>query len=118
MGYATRHPANVARFIIFNTAAFVLKKLPKRILICRPRQFGAMLVRGFNAFAGVATWQAVTRPMSPPVRAGYLAPYNNWANRVAIHNFVMDIPGRMTTPPAPCWPKSMPKSASSGIARC
>jgi len=30
--------------------------------------------------------------MSPPIQKGYLAPYNNWANRVAVHRFVQDIP--------------------------
>ncbi len=92
-GYAERHPQNVARLVVFNTAAFVLKKLPWQILICRVPLLGGVLVRGFNAFAGLATWLAVTRQAMPgPVRAGYLAPYNNWANRVAIHRFVQDIP--------------------------
>jgi haloalkane dehalogenase len=30
--------------------------------------------------------------MTPTVRAGLLAPYNNWPNRVATHRFVLDIP--------------------------
>jgi len=30
--------------------------------------------------------------MTPPVRAGLLAPYDSWAHRVAIWNFVRDIP--------------------------
>lgn len=94
MGYATRHPENISRFVIFNTAAFVLPKIPKRIRMCRVPLFGSFLVRGLNAFAGLATFMAVSQPqrMTPQVRAGYLAPYNNWRNRIAIYRFVQDIP--------------------------
>jgi haloalkane dehalogenase len=30
--------------------------------------------------------------LSPAVRAGYLAPYDSWAHRVAVNEFVRDIP--------------------------
>ena len=94
MGYATRHPETIDRFVIFNTAAFYLKKIPKRILMCRSDFFGGLLVRGLNGFAGLATYMGVTNNerMTSQVRAGYLAPYNNWQNRIAIHRFVQDIP--------------------------
>ena len=101
MGYATRHPEHVTRLIIFNTAAFVLRKLPLRILMCRPNFFGGLLVRGLNGFAGLATWQGVAKPMSSQVRAGLLAPYNNWPNRIAIHRFVQDIPWEEDHPTLP-----------------
>lgn len=100
-GYATRHPDMVTRLVIFNTAAFVLKKLPKRILMCRPGFFGGLLVRGLNGFAGLATWQGVAQPMPSAVRAGLLAPYNNWHNRIAIHRFVQDIPWEENHPTRP-----------------
>jgi haloalkane dehalogenase len=32
--------------------------------------------------------------MPPEVRDAYLAPYDSWANRVAVHRFVQDIPLR------------------------
>src|ERR1051325_10965718 len=32
--------------------------------------------------------------MTPEVRAGLLAPYDSWANRVAVHRLVQDIPMR------------------------
>jgi haloalkane dehalogenase len=35
---------------------------------------------------------AVTRPLAKDVAKAYLAPYNNWNNRVAISAFVRDIP--------------------------
>jgi haloalkane dehalogenase len=101
LGYATRHPDNVARFVIFNTAAFVLPLIPNRIRMCRSDLFGSLLVRGLNAFAGLATYMAVTRPMPAQVRAGYLAPYNNWRNRIAIHRFVQDIPLEEAHPTRP-----------------
>jgi haloalkane dehalogenase len=45
---------------------------------------------------------AVEHPdrMTPAVRAGLLAPYDNWANRIAIDRFVADIP---TTRRHPTW---------------
>lgn len=101
MGYAMRHPEKIARLVIFNTAAFVLPLIPKRIRICRPNLFGSIIVRGLNAFARLATFMAVNRPMSPEVRRGYLAPYNNWRNRIAIHRFVQDIPLETDHPTRP-----------------
>ena len=43
---------------------------------------------------------ALARPdrLSAAARAGYLAPYNSWANRVAVHRFVQDIPLRAGHP--------------------
>ena len=103
MGYATQHPENVTRFVIFNTAAFDLPKIPKRIRICRPSLIGSLLVRGLNAFAGLALYLAVSQPrrMTTHVKAGYLAPYNNWHNRIAIHRFVQDIPLEKNHPSRP-----------------
>jgi haloalkane dehalogenase len=103
MGYATRRPELIDRLVIFNTAAFVLRKLPWGILICRSKGLGSLLVRGFNAFAGLATFLAVTqrRKMTTQVRAGYLGPYNNWHNRIAIHRFVQDIPWEDDHPTRP-----------------
>lgn len=94
MGYATRHPEQITRFVIFNTAAFVLPVIPWAIRICRSDHFGAFLVRGLNAFARMATYLGSRQParMTRPVRTGYCAPYHNWRSRVAVHRFVQDIP--------------------------
>jgi haloalkane dehalogenase len=35
---------------------------------------------------------SVTKPLAPEVKGGFLFPYNNWANRIATHRFVVDIP--------------------------
>jgi haloalkane dehalogenase len=34
----------------------------------------------------------VKKRLDPKVRQAYLLPYDNWNNRVAVHEFVMDIP--------------------------
>jgi hypothetical protein len=52
-------------------------------------------------FAGQATSLAVTKKMPGDVRTGYLAPYNNWHNRIAIHRFVQDIPWEDDHPTRP-----------------
>jgi haloalkane dehalogenase len=43
---------------------------------------------------------AVTRRMRPEIAAGFLAPYDSWRHRVALHRFVEDIPMR---PDHPSW---------------
>jgi haloalkane dehalogenase len=55
---------------------------------------GTLALRGFNAFARSALTMATEKPkrMTPEVKAGLLAPYDNWASRVAIDEFVRDIP--------------------------
>jgi len=94
MGYATRHPDNVARLVILNTAAFYQPVLPLRIKLCRLPILGDVLLRGLNAFARLALPWAThhTARLTPAVRAGYLAPYDSWHNRIAILRFVRDIP--------------------------
>ena len=37
---------------------------------------------------------AVEKKLAPDVRAGLLAPYNTWRNRLATYEFVQDIPMR------------------------
>ena len=94
MGYALRHPERVKRFVIFNTAAFPAAWIPFRINICKLPLFGTLAVRGFNAFAGLAPSMACAKQerMTPAVKAGYLAPYDSYAHRIAILKFVQDIP--------------------------
>ena len=96
MGFAVRYPQKVKRLILFNTAAFLSKKIPIRLRLFRITGFGALAIRGFNAFALAATNMACKNRdrMTGEVRAGYLAPYNNYANRIANLRFVQDIPMR------------------------
>ena len=93
LGFARRHPERIASLTLTNTAAFALDgALPLRLAACRWPVFGALAIRGFNAFARAATWMAVERPLAPLVKRGYLLPYDSWANRIATHEFVRDIP--------------------------
>ncbi len=94
MGYAVRHPDNVRRFVIFNTVAFWSPHIPLILRLCRIPLFGALAIRGLNLFAGLATIIACRHRerMTKEVRAGYLFPYNSYANRIAHLRFVQDIP--------------------------
>ncbi|NTW02842.1 MAG: alpha/beta fold hydrolase [Oscillochloris sp.] len=98
MGWATRHPDLVRRIIVLNTSAFLSPRLPLRIALCRTPVFGDIALRGLNAFAGVATFMAVERPMGDDLRMAYLLPYNSWHNRIAQLRFVQDIPMHPTHP--------------------
>ena len=96
MGWADRHPDLVARLVVLNTAAFPMpstKRLPASLWLARDTKAGALLVRGFNAFARGATRLAVTRVRLPKeVRDGLCAPYDSWDHRRAVLRFVQDIP--------------------------
>lgn len=98
-GVATRQPARIGRIVILNTAAFVSDRIPARIAWCRAGLIGEWLVRGFNGFAGPAVTMAMARrQLRPDERAGFLFPYSTWANRIAVHRFVRDIPLERTHP--------------------
>lgn len=94
LGFASRHLDRVARVVLLNTSVFTGARAPWRIRACRAPGLGALAVRGFNAFAGLATVMAVERHerMTPAVRRGYLAPYDSFAHRIATLRFVQDIP--------------------------
>ena len=95
MAYAHRHPERVKRLVLLNTAAFHLpagKRLPWSLWLGRNTPLGPVLIRGLNAFCRGAARFCAVRPLPPAVRAGFLAPYDSWANRVAVLRFVQDIP--------------------------
>lgn len=97
LGAALARPDQLGRVVILNTAAFADTVVPLRIRLCRAPLIGEWIVRGFNGFAGPATWMAVVKPLPADVKRGLLYPYDNWANRIATHRFVVDIPsGRGT----------------------
>lgn len=100
MGLAARRPDRVARLIVLNTAAFTGGRLPRRIAACRAPVLGPLAVRGLNLFARAALYLTTERGLAAAVRAGYLAPYRSWADRVGILRFVQDIP---TGPAHPSW---------------
>ena len=92
-GWAVRHPEQVGAIAILNTAAFPSDRIPARISLCRQPLLGEWIVRGGNGFAWPATWMAMhARRLGTDEKRGYLFPYDSWANRIAVHRFVRDIP--------------------------
>ena len=102
LGTVQRLPQRFARIVLFNTGAYPPPFIPWRITACRTPLVGTLAIRGCNAFARAALSMAVEKPerMTPDVQAGLLAPYDSWANRVAIDRFVKDIP---YSPRHPTW---------------
>jgi haloalkane dehalogenase len=96
--FATRHPERIARMVLLNTAAFHMPKsktFPAALWICRNTRAGAWMVRGLNAFARGTAWIGCTKRRLPrALRDAYASPYDTWANRIALHRFVQDIPLR------------------------
>jgi haloalkane dehalogenase len=96
MAWAVNHPDRIGRVVVTNTAAFpppAGKTIPLRLSMIRDlTPLAAVLVLGLNAFARGAVWMAPEKRLSADVRAGLLAPYNSWKNRIATLRFVQDIP--------------------------
>ncbi len=99
MGWAVNHIERIKKIIILNTAAFPLpesKSFPWQLALSRT-PIGTVLIRGFNAFSGMAARVGTTHKTLPKnVSAGLTAPYNSWANRIATLRFVQDIPLKPT----------------------
>lgn len=103
-GWALSHAPAVRRLIITNTGAFPLpaaKPMPWQLRLGRDSRLGALLIRGFNAFARGACRFGVVQPMRPDVAEAFCAPYDSWANRIATLRFVQDIP---LAAGDPAWP--------------
>lgn len=121
MGWAVRHPQQVAAIVACNTAAFASSRMPRRIAICRWPIFGPLALRGLNAFARAATFMAVSKKMRPEVARGFLAPYDSWQNRIAQLRFVQDIP---MDAQHPSWPTlaaieaGLPRFAATPMLLC
>ncbi|MCO4772901.1 MAG: alpha/beta fold hydrolase [Deltaproteobacteria bacterium] len=102
LALAERRRGLVKRIVLMNTSGFSLPKnsaLPWQLFLVRRLPF-ALPVRGLNVFAAGAARTCVSKPMSPLVRAAYVAPYDSWAHRIAVHRFVQDIP---LSPKDPAW---------------
>lgn len=93
--YATRHPERISRIVVLNTAAFGLpnsKRFPWQLWLVRNTPLGPFLVRGLNLFVRGTVRYGAIQPLSPEIRAQYLAPYDSWEHRLAVLRFVEDIP--------------------------
>lgn len=94
LSWAVAHPERVAGLVLLNTAAFPLpagKGLPLPLRLTRTPP-GALAALYGNAFAVGAALVGVRRRLPAAVRRGYLAPYDRPSRRVAVLEFVRDIP--------------------------
>lgn len=94
MGTAVRIPERIDRLVLMNTAAFLSDRFPFRIRLARIPGFGNLAVQGLNLFCHAALRMATNdrKKFTKEVTSGYLAPYDNWANRLAVLKFVLDVP--------------------------
>jgi haloalkane dehalogenase len=93
LGAALAEPERFRRFVLFNTGAYRPWFIPWRIRACRTPILGKLGLQGLNLFGRAALRMTMSRRrLAPAERAGYLAPYSNWSNRLAIYRFVQDIP--------------------------
>ncbi len=99
-GYATRHPETIQRMVVFNTSAFYRPVVYWGIRLSRSAIIGDLLTRGLNAFLLGAFVMGTSqhKRFDREVRQGYLAPYRNWHDRIAILRFVQDIPMKASHP--------------------
>jgi cis-3-alkyl-4-acyloxetan-2-one decarboxylase len=100
MGAAVERPDRFGRFVLMNTGAFLSKDIPTSIHAVHIPILGRLMTQGLNIFVEAALRWTVEKPerMTPQVRAGYRAPYDSWANRLAVHQFAMDIPLKPSHP--------------------
>ncbi len=95
MAYALRHPERIGRFVLMNTAAFLPppgKPIPIILKLTRTlKPLAVLAVQGFNLFALGALFKNTRRGLARDVKAGLIAPYNCWKNRIATLKFVQDI---------------------------
>lgn len=95
MAYALRHPERICRFVLMNTAAFLPpagKPIPIILKLIRSiRPLAVIAVQGFNLLVLGALYTNSYKGLAKDVKAGLIAPYNCWKNRIATLKFVQDI---------------------------
>ena len=92
MGTAGRMPDRFKAFVLMNTAAFRSQSIPFRISLCRIPLLGTLGMQGFNLFSVTALKMAVEQKLSTAAAKGFIAPYDSWSHRLAVKEFVHDIP--------------------------
>jgi haloalkane dehalogenase len=91
-GLAAQRPEALQKLVLLNTGAFLSKRIPLRIAAIKIPFLGEWIIRGLNGFAGPAATMAAQVPLKAAVKRGLLWPYRSWSDRVAVWNFVKDIP--------------------------
>jgi len=116
MAWAVQFPERVARLVVLNGAAFRVPSdahVPAALHVVRNRGLGALAVRSSDFFIRTAARACCTRrPMPREVLDAYLAPYANWADRIALLRFPQDVP---LGPSDPSY--SLVTSIEAGLAR-
>lgn len=97
-GHAVDNAKNIDKIIILNTAAYTSTTIPFTINLLKQKGVGPFLVKYFNAFCFPATFMTTVKKLSQTVKKGYLFPYQKPADRVAISEFVQDIPLKKSHP--------------------
>lgn len=92
MGTAGRLPDRFKAFVLMNTGAFRSQRIPFRISLCRIPILGTIGMQGLNLFSVAAVKMAAERKLPAAVATGLVAPYDSWAHRKAVKEFVHDIP--------------------------
>ena len=100
LGAMLETPERLQQIALFNTGAFPPRYIPWRIRACRVPVIGKLAVQGANLFSRAALMMTLARRrrLDRGVSAGYLAPYDTWANRRAVYGFVRDIPNSSLHP--------------------
>jgi haloalkane dehalogenase len=91
-GHAVDNISNIDKMIILNTGAFRTKTIPFTISLCKLKYVGPFIVKYLNAFCYPATFMTTEKKLSNSVKRGYLFPYSKPSRRLAISEFVKDIP--------------------------
>jgi pimeloyl-ACP methyl ester carboxylesterase len=114
LSVATRHPHRFRDLVITNTAGFRSNRMPGILKVARLPVLGEALIRGLNAFVLTTLATSAAKPIRGAVRRGYLAPYRNWHDRIAVARFVQDIP---TNPDHPSYSDLLLLERSLGSLR-
>lgn len=92
LGLATLTDIQVKKLVITNTAAFTSDYIPWQINIVKKKPLGPLMVKYLNAFCWPATFMTTVKTLPSMVKKAYLMPYKALKDRVAINQFVQDIP--------------------------
>jgi len=96
LSWAVDNVERVDKLMILNTGAFPLPKgktMPWQLAAARVPVLGDLAVRRLNAFSrGAVVMGTGRRWLGREARAGLLAPYDSPEHRVAVAQFVRDIP--------------------------